>query len=64
VAEDGARILVYRERGNQGSIEVVRLGTDGMITQVAATAPGPLIITEEQLTGMASDPELRFPLPR
>jgi hypothetical protein len=64
VAEDGARILVYRERGNRGSIDVVRLGPDGMITEVSATAPGTLTITQDQLIGMASDPELRFPLPR
>ena len=51
-AADGARIRVYREKSPaQPMLAVVRFGPDGMIT-------------EDQLTALVTDPELRFPLPR
>ncbi len=64
-APDGARIRVYRQEfyGGTSSLAVVRLGADGMITEVSVTeAPGSVRVPE--LRALATDPALRFDLPR
>lgn len=64
-AADGARIRVYREKSPlQPMLAVVRFGPDGMITEASVIAADARTITEGQLTALATDPELRFPLPR
>jgi hypothetical protein len=64
-AADGARIRVYREKSPlQPMLAVVRFGPDGMITEASVIAADARTITEDQLTALATDPELRFPLPR
>jgi hypothetical protein len=64
-APDGARIRVYRPEfyGGKSSLAVVRLGTDGMITEVSVTeAPGSVRVPD--LRALATDPALRFDAPR
>jgi hypothetical protein len=65
-AADGARIRVYRnsEPNQQSSSVVLRFGADGMITEAYVIAAGDRTISEAQLTALATDPELRFDLPR
>lgn len=52
-AADGARIRTYR---SPGDLVAIRFGQDGMVTEVS----GQGVATIDQLTALASDPELRF----